>query len=385
MMTVKRVAVLGGGLVGGFIARELAKYEDIELTLYDRDEAVLANCAKTAKLATQQADLSDTAAIAAIAGAADLVMGAVPGRLGLAMLRTVIEAGTDCIDISFFPEDAAQLDGLAREKGVRVVVDCGVMPGLGGMLAARFSRQFDKPQSMRILVGGLPLERSWPFEYKAPFSPADVIEEYIRPARYIVDGKLVTMPALSEIELLDFPGIGTLEAFNTDGLRSIMATLPYPSMVEKTLRYPGHAEKMRMLRELGFFGEEPLAVSSGSVVPLELTSRLLFDNWKLRAGMRELTVMRVEATGLKDGRLLSLRCDVLDHTDPDSGDFSMARTTGLPAILCARMLLAGKLGIEPGITAPETLGFDETRLNYIIRGMQHFGVQFDYGSTGGQP
>jgi saccharopine dehydrogenase-like NADP-dependent oxidoreductase len=378
MMTVKRVAVLGGGLVGGFIARELAKYDDIELTLYDRDEAVLAHCAKTAKLATQQADLSDVSVIAAIAGAADLVMGAVPGRLGLAMLRTVIKAGTDCIDISFFPEDAAQLDNLAREKGARVVVDCGVMPGLGGMLAARFSRQFDKPQSMRILVGGLPLERSWPFEYKAPFSPADVIEEYIRPARYIVDGKLITMPALSEIELLDFPGIGTLEAFNTDGLRSIMATLPYPSMVEKTLRYPGHAEKMRMLRELGFFDEEPLAVSGGSIVPLELTSRLLFDNWKLTTGMRELTVMRVEASGIRDGQLLSLRCDVLDHTDPDSGDFSMARTTGLPAILCARMLLAGKLGIEPGVTAPETLGFDETRLNYIIRGMQHFGVQFDF-------
>src|SRR5690606_68896 len=120
-------------------------------------------------------------------------------------------------------EEASALNMAAQHSGSRVVVDCGVMPGLGGMLAARFSRQFDEPQSMRILVGGLPTERNWPFEYRAPFSPADVIEEYVRPARYLVNGELVTMPALSEIELLDFPGIGTLEAFNTDGLRSIMA------------------------------------------------------------------------------------------------------------------------------------------------------------------
>ena len=379
-----KVAVLGGGLVGGFIARELAKYDDIELTLYDRDEACLAYSAQRGGMATQQADLRDMAGVRAIATEADLVMGSVPGSFGYAVLENVIATGTDCIDISFFPEEASALNMAAQHSGSRVVVDCGVMPGLGGMLAARFSTQFDEPQSMRILVGGLPTERNWPFEYRAPFSPADVIEEYVRPARYLVNGELVTMPALSEIELLDFPGIGTLEAFNTDGLRSIMATLPYPSMIEKTMRYPGHAEKMRMLRELGFFGEQPVeTVRGNSVVPLELTSRLLFDNWKLTPGMRELTVMRVEASGLKDGRELSLSCDLLDHTDPDTGDFSMARTTGLPAVLCARMLLAGKLGVEAGVTAPETIGFDETRLNYIIRGMQHYGVQFDF-SDGAQ-
>ncbi len=376
-----QVAVLGGGLVGGFIARELSKYDDIELTLYDLDEQTLTASAARAQMATRQTDLRDMQLVREIATGADLVLGAVPGSFGCAVLENVIATGTDCIDISFFPQEASTLDLAARQSGSRVLVDCGVMPGLGGMLAARFSRQFDEPRSMRILVGGLPVERNWPFEYKAPFSPADVIEEYVRPARYIVDGKLVTMPALSEIEQIDFPGIGTLEAFNTDGLRSIMATLPYPSMIEKTMRYPGHAEKMRMLRELGFFGEEALATSNGSIVPLDLTSRLLFDNWKLEPGMRELTVMRVEASGLKDGRELSLSCDLLDHTDPDTGDFSMARTTGLPAILCARMLLAGKLGIEPGVTAPETIGFDETRLNYIIRGMQHYGVQFEFSEV----
>ncbi|MCB1218720.1 saccharopine dehydrogenase NADP-binding domain-containing protein [bacterium] len=377
-----KVAVLGGGLVGGFIARELSKYDDIELTLHDRSEEVLAACSTRAELATQRTDLRDMALVREIAGASELVMGAVPGSFGYAVLENVIATGTDCIDISFFPEEAAALNMAAQHSGSRVVVDCGVMPGLGGMLAARFARQFDEPLSMRILVGGLPEERLWPFEYRAPFSPADVIEEYVRPARYLVNGELVTVPALSGQELLDFPGIGTLEAFNTDGLRSIMATLPYPSMIEQTLRYPGHAEKMRMLRELGFFGEQPVETVRGNrVVPLELTSSLLFDNWKLTAGMRELTVMRVEATGIRNGAELKLCCDLLDRTDPDTGDFSMARTTGLPAVLCARMLLAGKLGVEPGVTAPETIGFDETRLNYIIRGMQHYGVQFEFSEA----
>src|SRR5690606_28022112 len=111
-----------------------------------------------------------------------------------------------------------------------------------------FAKQLEVRERLSIMVGGLPVERSWPWEYRAPFSPSDVIEEYLRPARLRIAGRTVEREALSEIELVDLPGVGTLEAFNTDGLRSLLETLDFEDMVEKTLRYPGYAEKMRVLR-----------------------------------------------------------------------------------------------------------------------------------------
>ena len=356
----KKITVLGGGLVGGFIARRMAHDPQLAVTLVDLSEETLRQNSESAELAgtklrTRQADLGDEGAIHALIADADLVMGAMPGHLGFSTLKSIISAGKNCVDISFFPEDPFELDALARERSVRAVVDCGVMPGLGGMLAAYFASQLDVRGRLSICVGGLPVERIWPWEYRAPFSPSDVIEEYLRPARLRIAGMTFERPALSDIELVDLPGVGTLEAFNTDGLRTLLATLDYENMVEKTLRYPGHAEKMRMLRDAGFFSSQPMAIDGTAVTPLELTSRLLFDMWRLEPGMQELTVMRVEAEGLSGGKHRVLVCDLLDYSDPLTGDFSMARTTGYPAIVAAELLLAGELNALHGVIAPEQL------------------------------
>lgn len=360
----KNCVVLGGGLVGGFIARELAKEDFLAVTLVDIRQETLEAQAKSSSLKPVQADLSDPLVVAANVKDADIVLGAVPGSLGFQVLKAVIEAGKNAVDISFFPENPLELDELAQKHGVTVVVDCGVMPGLGGMLAARMIGMVDTPLTLKILVGGLPEIREQPFEYKAPFSPADVIEEYTRPARRIVSGESVVLPALSDIELLEFPGVGTLEAFNTDGLRTLAQNLDIPNMVEKTLRYPGHAVKIRLLKKLGFFSDKPIEIGGNQVVPRQVCEHLLFDNWKLTPGMRELTVMRIELVGLKDGQCVRHRFDLLDRTD-ELGEFSMSRTTGYPAILVARLMLKDKLAWviqgelhkqTPGIVCPEWIG-----------------------------
>ena len=251
------------------------------------------------------------------------------------------------------------------------------MPGLGGMVAMDFAQRLDEPQSLSIIVGGLPVERRWPMEYKAPFSPHDVIEEYLRPARYIRGGRLVVEEALSGVEHVELPGVDTLEAFNTDGLRTLLDTLPFPDMVEKTLRYPGTAEKIRMLRHLGFFGEEPLLVEGCRVRPLDLTAQLLFKEWRLEPGMREYTVMRVAAAGVRRGRRVELQCDLLDFTD-DDGNFSMSRTTGLPALTAALALAQGKLEAGPGIVLPEQLARDKSTLAYLYNSLARHGIELSF-------
>src|ERR1041385_2644309 len=179
----------------------------------------------------------------------DIVVTAVPGHIGFKTLEAVINTGKSVVDISFFPEDALQLDKLAKEKRVTAITDCGVAPGLSNLILGRYNEEMEV-SSFECYVGGLPIERRKPFEYKAPFSPVDVIQEYIRPARLMEEGKIVTKPPLSEREKLSFDEIGELEAFNTDGLRSLIMTMSHiPDMKEKTLRYPGHIDIIISLQQ----------------------------------------------------------------------------------------------------------------------------------------
>ena len=224
-------------------------------------------------------------------------------------------------------------------------------------------------------VGGLPVVRTWPFEYKAVFSPIDVIEEYTRPARYIDGGRLVVREALSDPELIDFPNIGTLEAFNSDGLRTLATTIKGDYLIEKTLRYKGHIEKMAVLRDTGFFDKEPILINGVMISPLEFTSRLLFPKWKLQPGEEDLTVMRVITEGLKDGKRLRYTWDLFDRLDKQTGVHSMARTTGYTATMVARLLSKG-LYNRKGVSAPEYLGNDANIVKFLFDGLKERGVVY---------
>jgi saccharopine dehydrogenase-like NADP-dependent oxidoreductase len=371
---MNRVVVLGAGRVGSAIARDLAAGR-FEVTVVDARAESLDALAGVPRLTRARANLRDAASVKAVVEPADIVVGAVPGPMGFETLRTVLEAGRSIVDISFFEEDAFALDGLARTNGCIAIVDCGVAPGCSNLILGRTAEVLETVDRFWCAVGGLPVERRWPYEYRAPFSPIDVIAEYTRPARFRRGGAEVTLPALSEVELVDLPGVGTLEAFNTDGLRSLLQTIPVPDMVEKTLRYPGHAERMRMLRETGFFDERPLDVDGRSIRPIDVSAKLLFDAWRFEPGEEDLTVMRVDVEGTLEGRRVRHRYDLLDRHDAATGTHSMARTTGYTCTAAVRVVAEG-LWTEPGIVPPETLGRDEACFHRIMELLAERGVRF---------
>lgn len=371
---MKKVVVLGSGLVGSLIARDLAADGSLSVLAVDRSAEALAPLSGVANLATRVADLSSAAEVAAAVEGADAAVGAVPGFLGTATLKVLIGKRVPVADISFSPEDPFDLDAPAKAAGVPVVVDCGVSPGLSNLAAGRAAAELDPMESLRIFVGGLPVPRFWPYEYRSVFSPTDVVEEYTRPARVVENGRVVTHPALSEVEKIDFPGVGTLEAFLTDGLRTVIRTIPAPTMREKTLRYPGHAVLMRALRETGFFGSEPVEAGGVKVVPRALTERLLFEKWKRPADEEEFTLLVVVCEGVHAGRRTRVTTRLLDRTDPSTGATSMARTTGFPCAIAVRMILDGTIA-TPGILPLELLGrdhavYDRFRMELAMRGVK---------------
>lgn len=372
---MKRIVVLGAGRVGGAIVRDLAATGEFEVTAADASAEALARLDGMPNVVTAQADLSDPATLGRVLADQELVVGAVPGFMGFETVRRALEVGKPVVDISFFPEDPFELDALAREKGLTALVDCGVAPGCSNLILGRLEAELDSTERFVCLVGGLPVERRWPYEYKAPFSPIDVIEEYTRPARFRRDGKDVTLPALTEVELVDFPGLGTLEAFNTDGLRTLLRTCRTPSMVEKTLRYPGHAERMRMLRETGFFDAEPVDAGGVRVRPIDVAARLLFDAWMLGPGEHDLTAMRVEVEGTAGGRPVRHVYTLLDRYDERTGIHSMARTTGYTCTAMVRMVARGMFR-EPGVHPPEIVGRDRACFDFIMEELAARGVVF---------
>lgn len=363
---MQRIVVLGAGLVGSAMVKDLSK--DYEILAVDYSEAALQSLAELSNVKIQQADLSVAQNVIELCDPADLVICAVPGAMGFDTLKAIIEAGKNVVDISFFPEDPFELDALAKEKDVTAIVDCGVAPGLCNMQAGYVASQLDEVERYVCYVGGLPVVREWPYEYRAVFSPADVIEEYVRPARYIAHGQEVVMPALTEPELIEFPGIGTLEAFNTDGLRSLATTINAPFMKEKTLRYAGHIELMRVFRESGFFSQTPIDLNGQQVVPLEMTSRLIFDQWKMPEGGEDFTVMQVVIEGLKDGKRLRYTFDLLDRYHQETQVTSMARTTGYTATVTARLVLNGDYKLA-GISPPEIPGMQPGFYPAVVEGL----------------
>lgn len=364
-----KAIVLGCGLVGGLIAKDLAKDKDFQVTVADIDEKKLDELTKGTDIRGIKMDLSSSESIKKIVAEQDIVIGAVPGFLGFNMLRSVIETGKNVVDISFMPEDVLSLDELAKKKGVTAVVDMGVAPGLSHMIVGYADSLLDETESATILVGGLPMIREWPYEYKIVFSPKDVIEEYLRPARLIEGGKIVEKSALSDLELVNLPKIGTLEAFNTDGLRSLLYTLNIPDMKEKTLRYPGLAEKMRMLRETGFFSDIPIEIGGVKVKPLDLTSKLLFSKWELKEDEEELTVMRIIVQGKKEEKRLCYTYDLLDYYDKKEKVTSMSRTTGFPCAIMARLVAQGEFQY-PGVCPPEYIGREHKVYQKVMKELE---------------
>ena len=348
----KKIIVLGAGLVGSAIAEDLHKKHDI--TSLDPSQEKL-NFMSSKGVKTILGDATDEKKLIQIISDYDLVIGAVPGFLGFQVCETVIKAGKNMVDISFFPEDPFKLDELAKQHGVTIVTDCGVAPGMGNIILG-YHDTLMKIDRYECLVGGLPVVREWPWEYKAVFSPIDVIEEYTRPARYVQNSQEVVREALSDAELIEFPGVGTLESWNSDGLRSLIKTMSHiPDMIEKTLRYPGCIEYLKVLRAAGFFSYEPIDINGTSVRPIDLTAKLLFPQWKLKPGEEDFTIMRIVIDGFEMGNKRRYTYHLLDRFNRDTQTISMARTTGYTCNAVAELVLDGTF-TQHGINPPEYVG-----------------------------
>lgn len=368
-----KVLVLGSGLVGRPMAVDLAKDKSFDVTIADLSKKNLERIPSEFPIKKIEANLSNKEQLHTLLSDCDIVLNAVPGFMGFSTMKEIITAGKNVVDIAFFPENCFELDELAKKHNVTAVVDCGVAPGMSNMLAGYVDHLLDNTETILIYVGGLPLLRQWPYEYKAPFSPIDVIEEYTRPARYVENGSLVVRPALSDPEFLSFPEIGTLEAFNSDGLRTLADTLNAPNMKEKTLRYPGHIEKIMVLRESGFFSDKEIDVKGMKIRPIDVVTKLLFPMWELKDGDEEFTVMKVIIEGTKDTKKLRYTYDLFDRHDKTTNVHSMARVTGYTATTVLRMLSKG-LYNRKGISPPEYIGQKPECVEFVLNELKERGI-----------
>ncbi|MDP1676213.1 MAG: saccharopine dehydrogenase C-terminal domain-containing protein [Bacteroidota bacterium] len=368
-----KVLVLGSGLVGRPMSVDLAKDPSFHVTVADLNGKNLDKIPTELTIRKIETDLLNKEKLHTLLSDCDIVLNAVPGFMGFSTMKEIITAGKNVVDIAFFPENCFELDELAKKHNVTAVVDCGIAPGMSNLLAGYVNHLLDKTETILIYVGGLPVVRDWPYEYKAPFSPIDVIEEYTRPARYVENGKLVVRPALSDPELLSFPEIGILEAFNSDGLRTLAETLHAPNMKEKTLRYPEHIEKIKVLRDSGFFSEKEIDIKGVKIRPIDVTTKLLFPMWELKCDDEEFTVMKIIIEGTKENKKLRYTYDLFDRHDKVTNVHSMARVTGYTATTVLRMLSKG-LFDRKGICPPEYIGQKPECVEFILNGLKERGV-----------
>jgi saccharopine dehydrogenase-like NADP-dependent oxidoreductase len=368
-----KICVLGCGMVGSAIIKDLAVQH--EIVAMDVNESALQTLSGVNNISSQTLDVRNGQALQDAIAPCDLVINAVPGFLGFSSLRHIITAGKDVVDIAFYPEDALSLDDLARAHNVTAIVDMGVAPGMSNLILGYYDTLM-RVEEFKCYVGGLPKVRTWPFSYKAPFSPLDVIEEYTRPARLVEYGHIVQKPALSDREFMEFERVGTLEAFNTDGLRSLLTTMIHiPNMAEKTLRYPGHIELIQALIHSGFFQRTEIDINGKTISPRELTSHLLQQQWRLHPGEQEFTVMHIAISGIENAQHQVVRYDLYDEYDDASQTSSMARTTGYACAAAANLLLSGQY-THQGISPPEYVGKNPACFDYMMNYLQQRSITY---------
>ncbi len=372
----KKVLVLGAGLVGLPMALDLAANYEFRVTVADIDNTN-SGILDSKGIEFLMMDLNNEKSLKGIVSNFDYIVLAVPGFMGYKTLRYCIEEGADIIDIAFYPEDVMSLNKLAKDNAVRVISDIGVAPGMSNLLTGYAASKLQVVEDVKIFVGGLPKIRTKPWEYKAVFSPTDIIEEYTRPARIVRDGQQITIDPLTEIEYLEFDKVGTVEAFNSDGLRSLLTTVRANNMVEKTIRYPGYADKIKLLSENGFFSNDKIDINGCSVSPLDLTSKLLFNSWKLNKGEEDITLMRIEVTGIKNAQRIKRSYELYDEYCKSSGIHSMARTTGYTATTALRLLEYGGY-TDTGISLGEKIGKEDKYVDFMLKGLEEHGVKYIY-------
>jgi lysine 6-dehydrogenase len=356
-----RMLVLGAGLQGSACAYDLLAHTDHDVVLADLNVDSLPAFLTPylgGPLTALEVDANDRAGVRAAMEGVSATMSAFPYYFNHGMSVAALDAGSHFCDLggnTGIVQEQKQLHGRAAEKGVSVVPDCGLAPGMVNILAEHGIAQLDEAHSVRIKVGGLPQFPEPPLNYQVVYSLEGALDYYTTLSWVLRDGKQTQVKALSEIEHIDFPGIGTLEAFHTAGGLSTMAQRyegKVPTMEYKTLRFPGHAEMMAVMRDIGLMGLEPVEVNGTKVVPRDVFIAIVGP--KLKKDYRtspDQVALRVEAEGVHGGERVLYRFDLLDRYDPETGITAMMRTTGYSLAITGAMQAEGK--VKPGVWTPD--------------------------------
>lgn len=356
-----RVLTVGCGNIGSVAAEDLARSRNnVEVVVSDYDKTRAEAVAKKIgidSVSAMQLDVTKLDVLQRTLKEYDAVMGFLPGNLGCRLMDACITAEVGLVDVSFMVEDPLRLNKRAVDAGVTIIPDCGLAPGISNLLVGHAVSELDEVKAVHIMVGGLPEKPVTPLGYVITWSPESLIDEYTRKAGIVRNGKSVRVEALTGLETVDFPGVGELEAFWTDGLRTLMSTVKAEDMWEKTLRYRGHAEKVKAFEQLGFFDEEEIDVDGVKVSPRKLTVKLL--GRKLRMpDQKDIVALSVEVDGVKNRRKKCYVYHLLDCYDKKHGVTAMARTTAYPASIITQLMLDGAIK-EKGVVPPENIGSNE--------------------------
>ena len=355
------IAVLGGGMVGSLIATELSK--DYHITVIDNEPRNLKG------VKSKIIDVNSKEFPLEILNY-NIAINCLPGFMGFKILETLIDKEVSCIDISFMPENCLDLSEMAQTKNCIVVPDAGVAPGLSNLIIGNIVANNDIKE-IKIMVGGLPKKKNPPWNYKAPFSPIDVIEEYTRPASIKVNGEILVKEALTDIQNFEVENIGELEAFLTDGLRTLLNSdqkiSNIPNLSEYTIRYPGHADLIKKLIKDGSFSNDIIQYQNKKITKKEKTCMKLFKEWKLN-DEDEFTFMIILAK-TKTGEDITYTV----YDERKNGWSSMSRTTGLTACAFTKLLVNKKIN-GSGIQCPEKLGQIESNYTFVLDYLKEKGI-----------
>ena len=375
--SVMKALVLGCGKIGPVAAKDLAEsMGSIEVVVADKDgkkaEKVSEEIGRDNVSWVQLDILNSRESVNALKDY-DLVLGFLPGSIGYHLVKTCVDAGKDLVDVSFMSENPLRLNDEALKANVTVIPDCGLAPGISNVLVGHAVEKLDRVQHVHIMVGGLPEEPVPPLGYIITWSPESLIDEYTRKARIVREGEIVEVEALSGLEPVDFPDVGRLEAFYTDGLRTLLYTIRnVEDMWEKTLRYPGHAEKVMLLKDLGFFDEKPVSVDGLNVPPRKLTAKL-FEQKLWKPKVKDIVVLRVEVSGFRNNERIRYVYHLLDRYDEKNGITAMARTTAYPASIIAQLMLKQAVE-EKGVLPPEKIGMKDELFTAFLSELEKRGI-----------
>lgn len=352
-----KAAVLGSGLMGSVIAWDLARAENVDgVVVADIDSDKLEKVKRSGgkKLSTEIVDARDSAKLSRFIKGFDVVVSALPhGSLHAADV-VAVKTGTKMVNIAF-EDEQMELDSEAGKNESLLIPGCGVAPGLGGVLLAQGARELGGATEGHIMVGGLPQKPRPPFGYRLVFSVVGLLKEYTDEARIIRNGKLVKVKPFEEVKKVEFPApIGSCEAFYTDGLATLLYSMKgLKELDEMTLRWPGHAEKIKFLVDAGFLSKQSVKVAGREIAPIDLAAAVLSKEFS-GGDPEDMTVMRVEVRGPVGG----ITFEVVDYYDPKNRVTSMGKTTGYTGSVVAQMVGSGEVKGK-GVVPPEVaLGAD---------------------------